>query len=71
MLSNREKTMVKSIKKPVGDRNREDSRLQLLIYMRPELVKMLKFSALEDQRPAYELVEEAVEAFLKARKRSK
>jgi hypothetical protein len=30
---------------------------------------MLKVSAMEEGRPAYVLVEEAVEAFLKARKR--
>jgi hypothetical protein len=63
--------MVKSTKTAKGDRSREDKRLQLLIYMHPELIRMLKISAMEDGRPAYELVEEAVEAFLKIRKRPK
>jgi hypothetical protein len=61
--------MVKAAKTGGGDRNREDRRRQLLIYMRPEMIRMLKVSAMEEGRPAYVLVEEAVEAFLKARKR--
>jgi hypothetical protein len=63
--------MVKSDKTATGDRKREDKRRQLLIYMRPEMIRMLKISAMEDCRPAYELVEEAVEVFLKARKRQR
>jgi hypothetical protein len=63
--------MVKTAKTASGDRVREDKRRQLLIYMRPEMIRMLKIRAMEDGRPAYELVEEAVEGFLKAHKRQK
>lgn len=63
--------MVKSAKTSSGDRDRGDKRRQFLTYMRPELIRMLKVSAMEDDRPAYELVEEAVEAFLKERRRQK
>jgi hypothetical protein len=63
--------MVKSAKTASGDRAREDKRRQLLIYMRPEMIRMLKVKAMEDGRHAYELVEEAVEGYLKAQKRQK
>lgn len=43
-------------------------RRQFLSYMRPDLIISLKLAALEDGRPAYELAEEAVDVYLKARK---
>jgi hypothetical protein len=39
--------------------------------MAPELVKDLKRSALDEDRPAYELAEEAIQEWLKKRKRNK
>jgi hypothetical protein len=63
--------MKKPSKARPGDRGRPDERRQLLTYMREDLIRMLKGAAAEQGRPAYEVVEEAVEAYLKARKRSK
>jgi len=63
--------MKTSTRKPIGDRGRPDQRRQLLTYMREDLVRMLKGAAAEEGRPAFEVVEEAVEAYLKARKRKK
>lgn len=49
----------------------QPERRQFLSYMTPDLIIRLKLAALEDGRPAYELAEEAVDAFLKARKPKK
>lgn len=46
-------------------------RRQFLSYMKPDLIIELKTAAMEDERPAYELVEDAVAAYLKARKTKK
>jgi hypothetical protein len=46
-------------------------RRQLLIYMSPDLIKELKRAALDEDRPAYELAEEAILDWLKRRKRTK
>jgi hypothetical protein len=49
-----------------------DGRRQLLIYMLPDVVKDLKRAALDEDRPAYELAEEAIlDWLLKRRKRNK
>jgi len=52
-------------------RKRPDGRRQLLIYLRPQLITELKQAALldDEQRPAYVLAEEAIEQWLKNRKR--
>jgi len=51
---------------------RSDGRRQLLIYMLPDVVKDLKRAALDEDRPAYELAEEAIlDWLLKRRKRNK
>jgi hypothetical protein len=52
-------------------RMRGDGRRQLLIYMSPDLIKELKRAALDEDRPAYELAEEAILDWLKRRKRTK
>jgi hypothetical protein len=55
--------------KEVGTRDRPDERRQFLTYMKPDLIKNLKVAAMEEERAAYELIEDAVTAFLKERKR--
>jgi hypothetical protein len=44
---------------------REDGRKQFLTFMRTDLIKEVKKAALDQDRNAYELVEEAVEEYLK------
>jgi hypothetical protein len=48
-------------------RGRADGRRPLLVYMQPEMVKDLKKAALDEDRNAYEIVEEAVHRWLAAR----
>jgi hypothetical protein len=50
-------------------RKRTDKRSQLLIYMKPDLIRQLKLAALAKGTPAYELAEEAIEEWLKKHKR--
>ena len=50
---------------------RGDGRRQFLTYLSPDLIKELKRAALDEDRPAYELAEEAIRDFLKKAKRSK
>lgn len=45
--------------------SRDDGRKQFLTYMRTDLIKEVKKVALDQERPAYEVVEDAVEEFLK------
>ena len=52
-------------------RVRGDGRRQILIYLAPDLVKELKRAALDEDRPAYMLAEEAITDWLKRRKRKK
>lgn len=54
-----------------GDRGRPDGRLQVLLYMKEPLIKGLKSLALEEDKSAYELAEEAIEALLKSRRAKK
>ena len=49
---------------PTPSRKREDGRKQLLVYLPPELIKDLKKAGLDDERNAYEIVEEALRAWL-------
>jgi hypothetical protein len=53
-------------KKPT--RPRADGRKSLLVYLHPDLIKELKKVALDEDRTAYEITEEAVAAWLAARK---
>jgi hypothetical protein len=54
-----------------ADRIRADGRKALLVYLRPELIKRLKLAALDEDRPAYQLTEEAVSEWLAARERTR
>ena len=63
--------MKRSRLKTVG-RKRADGRRPLLVYLHPDVIKRLKVAALDEDRPAYELTEEAVSEWLAARnKKSK
>lgn len=53
---------------PAPSRIREDRRRQLLIYLDPDVIRELKTAALSEERPAYELAEEAIRDWLKKRK---
>ena len=52
-------------------RGRADGRHQILLYMKPDLIRDLKAEALEDDTTAFRLVEKAVIAFLAKRRRKK
>ena len=56
-------------KKASVARKRPDKRSQLLIYMKPDLIRQLKLAALAKEKPAYELVEEAIVEYLKKHER--
>lgn len=43
-----------------GGAERKDGRRSLLVYMRPDVIKVLKKSAIDLDRTAYSIVEEAV-----------
>jgi hypothetical protein len=45
-------------------RTRADGRRQLLVYLDPEVIKQLKKAALDEDRTAYEITEEAVREWL-------
>ncbi|MCJ2007042.1 hypothetical protein [Methylobacterium sp. J-092] len=47
---------------------RKDGRRAFYVYLPPPLIRDLKKAALDEERPAYELVEEAVEAMLRSRR---
>jgi hypothetical protein len=51
-------------------RIRADGRRSLLVYLRPEVIKELKKAALDDDKTAYEVTEDAVSAWLALRKAS-
>lgn len=50
---------------------RPDGRRPLLVYMQPEVIKDLKKAGLDEDRNAYEIVEEAVLEWLDGRKKPK
>ncbi len=54
-------------KLPSVSRARVDGRRQLLVYLEPELIKELKKAALDEDRTAYEIVEEATREWLARR----
>lgn len=57
-------------KKPAEPKNtpaRSDGRKSLLVYLNPDLIKDLKRAALDDDRTAYEIVEEAAKDWLSRR----
>ena len=49
-------------------RTRADGREQLLVYLDSAVIKQLKKAALDEDRYAYEITEEAVREWLAARK---
>jgi hypothetical protein len=49
-------------------RARADGRKSLLVYLHPEVIKDLKKAALDEDRTAYEIAEEALSAWLASRK---
>jgi hypothetical protein len=51
-------------------RTRADGRRSLLVYLRQDVIKRLKMAALDEDRPAYEITEEAVCEWLATRERS-
>jgi hypothetical protein len=53
------------------DRVRADGRRSLLVYLDAQLIKNLKKAALDDERNAYEIVEEATRAWLAKRARKR
>jgi hypothetical protein len=52
-------------------RARADGRKSLLVYLRPNIIKELKKAAVDEDRTAYEITEEAVSAWLASRKTGK
>jgi hypothetical protein len=60
--------MAKSPGSRSATRIRADGRKSLLVYLHPELIRELKKAALDDDRTAYDITEEAVSAWLAARK---
>lgn len=63
--------MAKPKEEASAARMRGDGRRQVLMYMLPEVIKDLKRAALDEDRPAYLLAEEAIVDWLKRRKRNK
>lgn len=63
--------MRKPREKAADSRKRADGRRQLLIYLAPEVILALKRTALDQQRPAYELAEDAIRDWLLRNKRKK
>jgi hypothetical protein len=63
--------VVKPREEASAPRTRSDGRRQLLIYLDPELIKELKRAALDEDRAAYEVAEEAIREWIRTRKRKK
>lgn len=52
-------------------RTRTDGRKSLFVYLRPDVIKALKKAALDEDRTAYEITEEAISEWLTTRKASR
>lgn len=52
-------------------RSRPDGRKQLLVYLHPDVIKDVKKAGLDEDRPVYEIAEEALSAWLAKRARAK
>lgn len=52
-------------------RTRADSRRPLLVYLDQEVIKQLKKAALDQERTAYEITEEAVREWLATHRKRK
>ncbi len=57
--------MRKAPKQNSEGRVRADGRRQVLLYMKPELIRALKRAALDEDVTAYQLAETAIAEFLK------
>jgi phage FluMu gp28-like protein len=53
----------------IGSRNRKDGRRQVLLYIKPEVTKALKKAALDEERNAYEIAEDAIVDYLKRKRK--
>lgn len=51
-------------------KRRSDGRKSFLVYLPKELIRRLKTAAINEERHAYELTEEAIEAYLAQQRRS-
>jgi hypothetical protein len=63
--------MSKEKKTVPANRDREDGRRQILLYMKDDLIMSLKKLAISEDTTAYLLAEEAVDALLRARRKAK
>jgi hypothetical protein len=63
--------MVKPREEASAARVRSDGRRQFLIYLQPEIILELKRAALDQDRPAYEVAEEAIREWLRTRRKRK
>ena len=52
-------------RQPVGERR------QFLTMMSPDVIKLIKLAAIEDDRPAWDVMEEAARQWLERRKTAK
>lgn len=55
-------------KKPKDKPEREDGRRMTSFFINPEVMDVLKKAAIDERRTAYEIVEDAVKAYLKKTK---
>ena len=60
--------MPRTLKSTTPARARADGRKSLLVYLSPDVIKELKKAALDEDRTAYEITEEAISAWLASRK---
>jgi hypothetical protein len=59
--------MARTSRSTTAARARADGRKSLLVYLRPEVIKELKKAAVDEDRTAYEITEEAISAWLASR----
>jgi hypothetical protein len=59
--------MAKAPRSTAPARQRADGRKSLLVYLHPDIIKQLKKAALDEDRTAYEITEEAISAWLASR----
>jgi hypothetical protein len=60
--------MVRTPRSPTPARARPDGRKSLLVYLRPDIIIELKKAALDEDRTAYEITEEAISVWLASRR---
>lgn len=63
--------VLKKSRSKTAARTRADGRRPLLVYFQPDVIKQLKKAALDEDRTAYEIAEEAVREWLATRKMSR